>query len=398
MQCLRCHQDNPSQAKFCLECGTPFTPTRETGPRGLTYADLQDALTESLEQQTATGEILRVIASSPTDIQPVLDVVATSAARFCGATDAAILRLGGESLRLVATHGPRPSNLPIGATIAASRGAVVGRAVCDRQTIHIEDLLALPPAEFSETRARTLSSQAPTRTVLATPLLRDGVPIGVIGLRRVEVHPFSAKQIALLETFANQAVIAIENVRLFQELQVKNRDLTERLEQQTATADVLRVISRSPTDVHRLPEFVAGFLRDGVDVIVTTSTRETQAAKQATCTVPIVMTLSPDPVAQRLVASLARPGGNVTGVTNLVPGISQKYVELLREIAPSASRFVVLTCRRGPFRKFAKISNSKHGDSASRCLTRALRLRLTSRKPSRKQRTMAWAASSFRST
>jgi putative tryptophan/tyrosine transport system substrate-binding protein len=99
----------------------------------------------------------------------------------------------------------------------------------------------------------------------------------------------------------------------------------------------------------RLPEFVTGFLRDGVDVIVTTSTRETQAAKQATSTIPIVMTLSPDPVAQRLVASLARPGGNVTGVTNLVPGISQKYVELLREIAPSASRFVVLTGRRGPF-------------------------------------------------
>ena len=98
----------------------------------------------------------------------------------------------------------------------------------------------------------------------------------------------------------------------------------------------------------RLPEFVAGFLRDGVDVIVTTSTRETEAAKQATSTVPIVMTLSPDPVAQGLVASLARPGGNVTGVTNLVPGISQKYVELLHEITPT-SRIVVVTGRRGPF-------------------------------------------------
>jgi ABC-type uncharacterized transport system substrate-binding protein len=99
----------------------------------------------------------------------------------------------------------------------------------------------------------------------------------------------------------------------------------------------------------RLPQFVAGFLRDGVDIIVTTSTRETQAAKQATSTTPIVMTLSPDPVAQGLVASLARPGGNVTGLTNLVPGISQKYVELLHEIVPSASRIVVVTGRRGPF-------------------------------------------------
>ncbi len=98
----------------------------------------------------------------------------------------------------------------------------------------------------------------------------------------------------------------------------------------------------------RLSEFVAGFLRDGVDVIVTTSTRETQAAKQATSTIPIVMTLSPDPVGQGLVASLARPGGNVTGLTNLVPGISQKYVELLKEITPSASRFVVVARRPFP--------------------------------------------------
>jgi putative tryptophan/tyrosine transport system substrate-binding protein len=99
----------------------------------------------------------------------------------------------------------------------------------------------------------------------------------------------------------------------------------------------------------RLPEFVAGFLRDGVDVIVTTSTRETQAAKRATSTIPIVMTLSPDPVGQGLVASLARPGGNVTGLTNLVPGVSGKYVELLKETAPSASAFVVVTGPRGPF-------------------------------------------------
>jgi len=99
----------------------------------------------------------------------------------------------------------------------------------------------------------------------------------------------------------------------------------------------------------RLPEFVAGFLRDGVDVIVTTSTRETQAAKQATSRIPIVMTVPADPVGQGLVASLARPGGNVTGLTNLVPGISQKYVELLHAIVPSAARIVVVTGARGPF-------------------------------------------------
>ena len=98
-----------------------------------------------------------------------------------------------------------------------------------------------------------------------------------------------------------------------------------------------------------LPEFVGGFLRDGVDVIVTTSTRETQAAQRATSTIPIVMTLPPDPVGQGLVASLARPGGNVTGLTSLVPGISQKYVELLKEVAPSASRFIVVGGPLGAF-------------------------------------------------
>jgi putative ABC transport system substrate-binding protein len=104
----------------------------------------------------------------------------------------------------------------------------------------------------------------------------------------------------------------------------------------------------------RLPEFVAGFLRDGIDVIVTTSTRETQAAKRATSTIPLVMTLSPDPIGRGLVESLARPGGNVTGLTNLVPGVSQKYVELLKETAPSASAFVVVTGPRGPFQEIRR--------------------------------------------
>src|SRR5262245_61366016 len=105
MKCLRCHQDNPSHAKFWLECGTPFTPTHETGLRGQSYADLQHALTESLEQQTATAEILRVISSSPTDLEPVMDTVAENAARVCGATDSSIFRVDGDVLRLVARYG-----------------------------------------------------------------------------------------------------------------------------------------------------------------------------------------------------------------------------------------------------------------------------------------------------
>jgi signal transduction histidine kinase len=220
---------------------------------------------EALERQTATADILRVIASSPTDLQPVLDVVAESAAQFCGAANAAIWRLEGDSLRLVATHGPSPTNtsVSIGATIAASRLSVSGHAVCDRRTIHVEDLLALPETEYPESVARSRAG-VPTRTVLATPLLREGVPIGLIWMRRTEVLPFTDKQIALAKTFADQAVIAIENVRLFTELQEKNRALTEAhaqvtesLEQQTATSEILRVIANSPTDIQPVFDTIA---------------------------------------------------------------------------------------------------------------------------------------------
>src|SRR5499426_1090460 len=188
MKCARCHQDNPSHAKFCLECGTPFAPTHETGPRGQSHADLQHALTEALEQQTATAEILRVISSSPTDLQPVMDVVAESAARFCGATDSSIFHLDGGVLRLTAKHGPLWAFLHIGDSRPVTRDWVTGRAVVEQRTIHIEDLWALPETEFPETLARSRQlGPIGTRTALATPLLREGVPIGVIYMRRTEV-------------------------------------------------------------------------------------------------------------------------------------------------------------------------------------------------------------------
>ena len=225
-------------------------------------------LTESLEQQTATAEILRVISSSPTDLQPVMDVVAENAARVCGATDSIIFRLEGDVLRVVARHGPLRGALRIGDSRPVTRDSVTGRAVMEQRTIHLEDLRALPETEFPATLALSLQlGPMGTRTALATPLLREGVPVGAITIWRNEVRPFSTRQVALLETFAAQAVIAIENVRLFTELEARNGELTEALQQQTATAEILRVISRSPTDVQPVFDVIirsAARLCDGV--------------------------------------------------------------------------------------------------------------------------------------
>ncbi len=195
-------------------------------------------LIESLEQQTATAEILRVISSSPTDIQPVLDAVATTAARLCDASDVLILRVDGDVLRQAAHHGSLPSMA--GEEVPVNRGWVTGRSVVDRQTVQVHDVAAADEAEFPIARAH--QRRWGHRTALSTPLLREGKAIGAIALRRMEVRPFSDQQIKLLEIFAAQAVIAIENVRLFNETK-------QALEQQTATAQILRVISESPGDL-----------------------------------------------------------------------------------------------------------------------------------------------------
>ena len=200
-------------------------------------------LSEALEQQTATGEVLRAISSSPTDLQPVLDTVAMSAARFCGAYDVCIFRLDGDYLRLDAHHGPVAQ--PEGFRLPVVKGSVGGRTVLERRVVHVTDLPA-ETAEFPEAAAN--ARRLGFRTILSAPLVREGVAIGVIQLRRAEASVFTAKQIALLQTFADQAVIAIENVRLFTELQEKNRALTGSLERQTATGEVLRAIAHTQTD------------------------------------------------------------------------------------------------------------------------------------------------------
>jgi two-component system, NtrC family, sensor kinase len=257
MKCPRCQQDNPSHAKFCLECGVPFGS--KNGPSARSYTDLQRALAEALEQQTATEEILRVISQSPTDLQPVLDTIARNAAIVCGATDVLVsIRDGDESV--TAAHYGDQEVVALGQRRPIIRGLVVGRSLLEARPVQVEDITQTD--EFPEGRA--IAVRMGHRTVMAVPLLRNGVAIGSILMRRTAVNPFTDKQIALLQTFADQAVIAIENVRLFNELQEKNKALTqahaqvtESLERQTATSEILSAISGAQTDINPVFDAIA---------------------------------------------------------------------------------------------------------------------------------------------
>jgi two-component system, NtrC family, sensor kinase len=209
-------------------------------------ARLLSELRESLQQQTATADVLKVISRSTFDLQTVLDTLVESVTRLCEAKDAFIFLRDGELYRVAARYGfsskfqdylgqhPRPVN----------RGSITGRTALEGKVVHVPDVMADPEYTWSE--AQKLGGY---RTVLGVPLLRDGSPVGVIIVGRTVVQPFTEKQIELVATFADQAVIAIENVRLFDEVQARTRDLSESLQQQTATADVLKVISRSTFDL-----------------------------------------------------------------------------------------------------------------------------------------------------
>jgi signal transduction histidine kinase len=213
-------------------------------------------LTESLEQQTATSEILQVIASSPTDIQPVLKSIAENAARLCEATDAQVFRVEDHRLVRVAGYGTIPFSTE---THVITRATPDGRAVIDRTAVHVDDLAAELDHEFPGSKSRQEASGA--RTVLAAPLLREGVAIGVINIRRTQVRPFTEKQVQLLQTFADQAVIAIENVRLFQELQERTRELQLSLEEVRALSEVSGAVSSS-LDLQHVLNTVAKYAVD----------------------------------------------------------------------------------------------------------------------------------------
>jgi signal transduction histidine kinase len=207
---------------------------------------LLNELRESLQQQTATADVLKVISRSTFDLQTVLDTLVESATRLCEAKDAFIFLRDGELYHVAARYGfsskfqeylvqhPRP----------ADRGSITGRTALEAKVVHVPDVMADPEYNWGE--AQQIGGY---RTVLGVPLLRDGSPVGVIIVARTVVQPFTEKQVELVTTFADQAVIAIENVRLFDEVQARTRDLSESLQQQTATADVLKVISRSTFDL-----------------------------------------------------------------------------------------------------------------------------------------------------
>jgi GAF domain-containing protein len=203
-------------------------------------------LRESLQQQTATADVLKVISRSTFDLQTVLDTLVESATRLCGADHALLFRRDGGTCYLAANHrrSHQFEEYFKQHPIAIDRGSLAGRTVLEGKVIHIPD--AQSDSQYTMTELIKLD---PFRTMLGVPRLREGNPIGVITLTRAIVRPFTKQEIQLVTTFADQAVIAIENVRLFTELQASNRELRESLQQQTATTDVLKVISRSAFDL-----------------------------------------------------------------------------------------------------------------------------------------------------
>jgi signal transduction histidine kinase len=211
-------------------------------------------LAEALAQQTATSEVLHVISSSPTDTQPVFEAIAESVVNLCDGLLSTVFRFDGTLLHLVAHHGVGPvglESLQRAYPMPPNRSGAAARAILDCRPIHIPDVL-----RDSDLQLRELADTVGWRSCLSVPMLREGTAIGAIAVARAHASPFSDTQIKLLQTFADQAVIAIENVRLFKELEARNSDLTTALDRQTATSEILRVISQAQTNAQLVFETI----------------------------------------------------------------------------------------------------------------------------------------------
>ena len=219
---------------------------RESSQEKKSIALLTRDLDDALQQQTATADVLKVISRSTFDLQTVFDTLVQSAARLCRADKANLTLLRGDNIQYVSAYGMQPGYLDYMSSkqLKLDRRSISGRTMLERGIVHIHDVLADPEFTLFDAQKRDAF-----RTALGVPLLREGYPIGTFFLTRATVEPFSQQQIDLVTTFADQAVIAIENVRLFDEVQARTRELSEALEQQTATSDVLQVISSSPGEL-----------------------------------------------------------------------------------------------------------------------------------------------------
>jgi signal transduction histidine kinase len=250
MKCPRCQQDNPvPDAQFCPRCGAPVTQAEASSPPAVSFADLQRALREALNQQTATAEILGVLSASPTQVQPAFDAIVASAVRLCDGVHGAILRVDGNTIDHVAQFGHETAVLEeirrhFPQLIDDARPSSPLRAIRERRVVEVTDTETTPGVpDFIREAARRQGF----RGELWVPMLHGENAIGVIVVTRREPGRFTDKQVALLRTFADQAVIAIENARLLSELQASNRELTQALDREAATGEILRVINSSPT-------------------------------------------------------------------------------------------------------------------------------------------------------
>jgi two-component system, NtrC family, sensor kinase len=265
MKCPRCQQQNPPQAKFCLECGIALVGADPTThlTRSERTDELRRSLKEALDQQAATAEILRVISTSPADVQPVFDVIVDSACRLCDGVFANVFRLDGELMHFMAQHGFNADGLEFmrrNFPARLTRDSMAGRAILEGRVVQYEDVTNSEAPSASQGLARLLGFRA----IISVPFLRNGSPVGALTMARREPGLFSDRHVDLLRTFADHAVVAIENVRLFTELEKKNRALleahgkvTETLEQQTATSEVLRAINRLHTDAQPVFDVIA---------------------------------------------------------------------------------------------------------------------------------------------